>query len=377
MTAAGIIFSNIHDSTIPELTHTRTLAAVPFAGRYRLVDFALSNMVNSNIYNVSIITHYNYQSLMEHIGSGKDWDLARRTGGVKILPPYITAGDSGRGSLHATRLQALKSVYEAVARIREEYVVMCDCDGICNVDYREMIDAHVRTGADITVAVKRMPMTPEKAKRSVLFSSDIDGRITDVLPFSVSDASEADVSLNMIVLNREYLQRIVTDAAAYGYSSLTRDIIQKNMKTMNYRVYRYDGFYAGMHSAADYFSCSMELLENKEAHCALFGQRSRPVYTKVKNAPPTYYTSDAAVKNSMIADGCIIEGTVENSILFRGVRISRGCTVRNSILMQDTQCGENAVLEYVIADKHVTLRSGGVLIGCSSYPYCIPKGKLL
>ena len=125
MAATGIIFSNIHDNNIPELTRLRTLASVPFGCRYRLVDFTLSNMVNSNIYNVDIITHYNYQSLMDHIGSGKDWDLARRSGGIKILPPYITAYANNSNSLYATRLEALKSVHNAINRIKDEYVVIC------------------------------------------------------------------------------------------------------------------------------------------------------------------------------------------------------------------------------------------------------------
>lgn len=176
MTAAGIIFSNIHDANLPELTRMRTTASVPFACRYRFIDFALSNMVNSNIYNISVITHYNYQSLMDHLGSGKDWDLARRSGGIKILPPNITAYANGSNDLYRTRLEALKSVANAIARISDEYVVLSDCDVICNIDFNDMIEDHIKYGADMTIAVKHMKLSPGQAKMSVLYESDCDGK---------------------------------------------------------------------------------------------------------------------------------------------------------------------------------------------------------
>ena len=176
MGAAGIIFSNIHDGNLPELTRLRTTASVPFGCRYRFIDFALSNMVNSNIYNISVITHYNYQSLMDHLGSGKDWDLARRSGGIKILPPNITAYANNRNALYTTRLEALKSVNNAINRITDEYVVLSDCDVICNVDFNDIINDHAKYGADMTVAVKRMYLTPAQASMNVLYESDPDIR---------------------------------------------------------------------------------------------------------------------------------------------------------------------------------------------------------
>ena len=177
MSTAGIIFSNIHDANIPELTRNRTMASVPFGCRYRLIDFALSNMVNSNIRNVSVITHYNYQSLMDHIGAGKDWDLARRSGGIKILPPYITAYANNVNSLYRTRLEALKSVSHSITKITDDYVVLSDCDVICNIDLNDMIKNHIENKADITIAVKRVTLTKAAAKLNVLIDSDENGRI--------------------------------------------------------------------------------------------------------------------------------------------------------------------------------------------------------
>ncbi len=375
--AAGIVFSNIHDQNIPELTRMRTMASVPFGCRYRFIDFTLSNMVNSDIYNINVITHYNYHSLMDHIGSGKDWDLARRSGGINILPPYITAYANGTNSLYTSRLEALKSVNYFISRIKEDYVVLSDCDVICNVDLNDILGYHIRTGADMTFAVKNMELSAEKASANTIFYSDDEGRVTDVLAYPKDFEGRGDMCLNIIVVNRRYLQQIVLDAIAHNYSSMTRDIIARNVGHAQYRVYKYDGFFGEVSSMADYFALSMELLKNSDARDSLFNVKNRPVYTKVRNSSPTYYDSDSKVADSMIADGCHIQGTVENSILFRGVKIGRGAVVKNCILMQDTVVGENCNLTCVISDKNAVLRDGTVLAGVEELPFYISKGKMV
>lgn len=377
MAVTGIIFSNIHDNNIPELTRLRTIASVPFGCRYRFIDFTLSNMVNANIFNIDVITQSNYQSLMDHLGSGKDWDLARRSGGIKILPPNIMAGDSARRTSSTTRLEALKSVYNSIAKIKDEYVVMSDCDVICNINFKAIIEDHIKNKADITMAVKTMTLTEAQAAANVLFASDESGRITDVLPYPKNFAGEADVSLNIVVMRTDYLLQMVQDAIAHDYNSMTRDFINRYKDTKNFRVYKYDGYFACVSSLADYFRCSMEQITDDNARKSLFDVPNRPVYTKVRNSTPTYYSDTSNVKNSMIADGCVIEGTVENSILFRGVKVGRNCTVKNCILMQDTITGENVFLNYVIADKNVVIRDGRMLSGCDVQPYYIEKGKMI
>ncbi|MGN1345461.1 MAG: glucose-1-phosphate adenylyltransferase subunit GlgD [Eubacteriales bacterium] len=377
MSASGIIFSNIHDNNIPELTRLRTVASVPFACRYRFIDFTLSNMVNSNIYNISVITHYNYHSLMDHIGSGKDWDLARRSGGIKILPPYITAYANNVNSLYQTRLQALKSVNYSISRITDDYVVMSDCDVICNVDFNDLIAYHQKTDADMTIAVKTVELTPQTAKINTIYTSDEEGRVVDVLAYPTNFTGTADISLNIIVMKTSYLQQIVLDAIAHDYSSLTRDVIARNMGRMNYRVYKYEGYFACVSSFADYYSHSMELLRNPEARDSLFNVKNRPVYTKVRNSAPSYYSPTSSVKNSMVADGCYIEGTVENSILFRGAKVGRNATVKNSIIMQDSIIGEGAFLNCVITDKNAVIRDGRMLSGADTQPYYISKGTMI
>ncbi len=376
MSASGIIFTNIHDNNIPELTRLRTIGSVPFACRYRFIDFTLSNMVNSNIYNIDVITHYNYRSLMDHIGSGKDWDLARRSGGLKILPPHMTAG-SGGNEEYQTRLESLKSVSAAIGHISDEYVVLSDCDVICNVDFSDMIEYHRKTGADITLAVKRVSLTRETAKYNTIYRSDDDGKITDIELYPTDFKGEADIALNMLVMKTSYLQQIVADSIAHNYSSMTKDIIARNIGRMDYRVYKYDGYFACITSLEDYFKYSMELISDKNMRESLFNVKNRPVYTKVRNSTPAYYAPSSSVKNSLVADGCVIEGTVENSIIFRGAKVGKNATVRNSIIMQDSIISDGAFLNYVITDKNTVIRDGRMLAGAEVQPFYVSKGKMI
>ncbi len=377
MSVQGIIFSNLHDKNVAELTRKRTMASIPYACRYRLIDFALSNMVNSGITSVSIITHYNYQSLMDHIGSGKDWDLARRKGGIKLLPPYISAFANNQNLLYNSRLEAMKSVNYSISRFNSDYVVLSDCDVICNIDLNDMINDHVSHNADITMAVKRVLLTRENCKRNVIVESDENGRITDVNAYPTNETGYRDINLNIVVINREYLQSLVLDAIAHGYTSFNRDVLSRNAAHRNYRIYKYDGYFATIYSLEDYYMHSMELIGDITNREQLFGVKNRPIYTKVRNSAPTKYTADSSVKNSLIADGCVIEGTVENSILFRGVKIGKGTTVKNSILFQDTVTGENVFLNCVIADKNVVIRDGRMLSGHETMPFFIDKSKMI
>ena len=377
MTVTGIVFSNIHDSNVFELTRVRSLGSVPFGCKYRLVDFALSNMVNSNINDIRIITHYNYHSLMDHIGSGKDWDLARRSGGVKFLPPFITAYANNVNSLYNTRLEALKSVNYSISSLGGDYVVLSDCDVICNVSLNDMIEDHIKTGADITIAVKKMSLTRERAKHLVLIDSDADGKMTDVSSYPSNFEGDADVDLNIVVISRKYLQEVVMDAMAHGYTSFSRDVLARNVKFRNYRVYRYDGFFAGISSFEDYFKTNMELISDKSFYREIFETENRPIYTKVRNSVPTYYGEHSFVRNSLIADGCVIEGSVENSILFRGVKVGRDAVIMNSILFQDTYTGDNVTLQYVVTDKNVVIRDGVSLSGHNTMPIYVDKGKMI
>ena len=371
--AAGIIFSNLHDANISELTNIRTMSSVPFGGRYRFIDFALSNMVHAGITNVNVITHNAYQSLMDHVGSGKDWDLARRSGGLRILPPYISSSSKG-GTLYTTRLEALRSVLDVIAKIKEDVIVLSDCDSICNIDLSDMLKQHSESGVPVTVAVKKMNLTEEKAAHETIVISDSNGYIREVIKSPAHTDGEVDVEMNIVAIDKNFLYASVREAEAKGYTSMSADIMPPRIEKRLVKIYRYDGFYSDVTSMADYYACSMSILE-KENRDALFGIKDRPILTKVRNSAPTKYIDGCKVTNSLIADGCFIEGEVENSILFRGVRVGKGTVVKNSILFQDTLTGNNVFLNCVIADKNTIITDNVMLSGHSSVPFYIEKGR--
>lgn len=379
MSIKGFVFANLHDSNIPELTSMRTMASVPFCCRYRLIDFALSNMVNSGITNISVITNQNYQSLMDHLGSGKDWDLARRSGGLKIIPPFMNAYANNKGSTvpRSSRLETLKSISSMIYEMTSDYVVLCDCDSICNIDIAAMVDQHEKTGADITIAVKRMNVTPEKASKSIIVTSDENGRIVDVLVRPDSETGNFDVNINVWVITRRYFQSMIREACARDYHSLSIDVLARECGNAKFMVYRYEGYYECISSMEEYFSCSMRLLTDRDAKNSLFDVKKRPIYTKVRNSPPAKHCGNSRVSNSLIADGCVIEGTVENSILFRGVHVGKNTVVRNSILFQDTFVGDSVKLNCVVTDKEVVIRDMRELSGHESMPFYIEKGKMV
>ena len=372
MTAVGLIFSNIHDTSIPELTRIRTIGSVPFGGRYRLVDFAVSAMVDSGITKIGVVTHNNYQSLIDHLGNGKDWDLARRSGGLKILPPFISSFDNAAANkFYTSRLEALMGTVNFLSRCHDDYIVMSDCDVICNIDLSDVIEKHVSTGADITFVTKVGELTGVgKDEVLTLVKADDKGNVVDVT--SDKFDGESQLYINIMVMKRQYLLNVIENAIAHGYHSFLHDIIMPSVGKAKYMVYEYDGFYAHIGSMAGYFECSMKLLES-DARERLFGVKNRPVLTKVRNSAPTRYCEGAKVTNSVVAEGCVIEGVVENSIIFRGVRVGKGAVVKNSILFQDTYVCPGVSLNCVITDKNVMIKDGRTLSGHESMPFYIGK----
>ena len=373
MSVAGLIFSNIHDNNVPEFTSVRTMASVPFGCRYRLIDFPLSNMVNSGITKIGIITHNNYQSLVDHLGTGKDWDLARRSGGIKLLPPFIASYDAAAGAkLYTTRLEALMGVTHFISRCNEDHLVLSDCDGICNIDLSDVIDAHVANNADITIVTRKLNDDELDIKDITAITADENGAVLDASAY-VNGMSGTEVSTNIVVINRMFLLGALRDAAAHGFKHFYKDIVARRVGRARIYRYMYKKTFIHINSLEGYFSSSMKLLE-PQIRNSLFGVDNMPVYTKLRNSSPTRYTSDAKVTNSYVADGCIIEGTVENCIIFRGVHIGKGTVVKNCVLLQDTYTGNNVTLNCVITDKNVTIGDGRVLSGHDTMPFFIPKG---
>lgn len=378
MKAAGLVFSNIHDRSIPEMTARRTTASLPFGGRYRLIDFTLSNMVNSGITKIGIVTHNNYRSLVDHIGTGKDWDLARRSGGVMILPPFITAYDNPRANkLYTTRLEAIMGVMDFINHCDEDLIVLSDSDVVCNIDLADVLDFHESHGGDLTVVTKKADLSNNSyGSGTNVICSDENGKVTDIIEATEMMNGEFDISTNILVFNKSFLLGMIDTSIAHGYSDFYRQSLPFCMCTARYYVYRYEGYCSAVGSLSDFFRINMEMLDDSRS-ASLFEIKDRPVYTKVRNTAPTRYGDGATVSNSLIADGCVIEGEVENCVLFRGVKIKKGAKVKNSVLLQDTVINENSTLNCVITDKNAVVMDDRHLSGHETAPFFITKGKII
>ena len=377
MTAAGLIFSNIHNQSIPELTKQRTMASIPFGCRYRLIDFALSNMVNSDITTVGVITHNNYQSLMDHLGTGKDWDLARRSGGIKLLPPFVSAHENRlAGKLYENRLEATVGAANFIRYCKADYMVLSDCDAILNIDFKAVIEDHIRSGAFLTLVAKRIDVKKNPIACPVdLLTVDSTGRLTD-FEVAIPQKGKPLINTNIMVISRTDLLSLIDEAIAKGYKSFHDDVMRHGLRRKLFRVYEFDGWYEQITSLESYFDASMALL-TEEAKDSLLANPDRLIYTKVRNSPPTKYTESAKVTHSLIGDGCVIEGTVENCILFRGVRVGKGAVLKNCILMQDTYVGDRADLNCVITDKNAVIKDDRRLSGHETMPFFIGKGQMV
>ena len=368
--AFGLIVTADRSTHLKDLTLSRSAGAVPFGGRYRFIDFTLSNMVNAGITSVGLITEKNYHSLMDHLGSGKEWDLHRKRDGLFILPPFMTKDNSGvfRGDI-----DAIRSVLGYVRRTQEDYVVLAWPRVVMNLDLTAMMEQHVETGADITILyAEDGSLRPEEQNQDLRLILDEKGRVTD-MELDAYRPHSMNRSADVMILKKELLEYLVEEAYARGEYDFHRDILLKKCKTLNIMGYKFEGFLARMESVEGYFANSMALL-NPDVQADLFNAR-RPIYTKVKDEVAARYSVSAQVKNALVADGCVIEGLVENSILFRGVHVKPGARIYNSIVMQGAEVDENAILDHVILDKGVKILPGRSLQGYDSFPIVIRKNQ--
>lgn len=372
MNTLGIIFSDMQDWSLNELASHRSVAAIPFGGRYRLVDFTLSNMVNSNISKMCIITKTNYRSLMEHVGTGKDWDMSRKKGGILLFPPYATEENNG---LFKGRLDALKKVLGYILESKEKYVVLSDCDMIYNIDYKNVINFHIENNADITAVYTKANVTKSDSVHKILYKFSPDKRAEDVLVYPVT-SGENNVGLNTWVLNKDFLVNLIYDAIARNLKDFSYDVLANKVKTFKIYGYEYEGYYAHIDSLKSYYDHSMELLCMDKLN-NIFYAKTGPIYTKTKDSAPTKYGENAIVKSSLIASGCEIEGTVENSIIFRGVKIGKGTVIKNSIIMQKTIIGDYAKLDSIVTDTYTQIKSERVLLGHKNCPFFIKKNSII
>ena len=359
----GIIFSLEKFSGLRELTDNRMPASVPFAGRYRMIDFILSSMVNAKITDVGVVLQGNYQSLLDHLGSGKDWDLSRKHGGLKLLPPFSQKEIRGR-------IEALAGVRSYLEGIRQSHVVLADSDLIINIPLDDVYQSHLASGADITaVCTSNTEGRPEDA---TYFKLNENGRVTQTFT-ALRNTEGCHCALEIYILSKQLLLDLIDECISQDRFSFRSAILQAKVDTLNIGSYVWDGYAAQIRTIKEYYDRSMELM-NCSIRREVFHPQ-RPIHTKERNDASTYIDPDGSCCGCIVADGCTIEGSVENSILFRGVSVARGAQVKNCILMQDVTVSRDAVLHHVIADKNVEIPESRTLIGNDAYPMAIAKGS--
>ena len=370
MNVMGIIFAN--DATLGALTNKRTMASLPFGGRYRQVDFALSNLAFANIRHVGIVTRHNYQSLINHVGSGEEWGLELEEGGLEFLTPYAMS------TTHTYRGK-LESLHSAMAFLEygpeDEYVVMIDSAILSNIDLNQVIASHIESGKDITVVTKSGIANGSK-QLDLALKLGSDG---DILDIAVDYVAPADyvASMDIFVLSKKWLVQQVQEHIARNLYHMDRDLVlglwQKNAVSIN--VYDFEGIALYNESVEEYFQNSLALIDKDVRHDLFTG--NHPIYTKVRDRVPSYYGEDCEIEDCIVADGCILEGEAENCVLFRQVTLCAGAEIEDCVVMNDTVIGEGCELKCVILDKDVTVRPGAKLIGTPSNPVIIKRGEVV
>ena len=365
--AHGIVLAYDTRPELKELTQHRTLSSVPFGGKYRLIDFALSSLVNAGISDAGVVVRENYRSLLDHVGSGRDWDMNRKNGGLMVLPPFCY-GQSMAGSAIRGPLDAMVGVSHYISAIREKYTVIMESDLVANVDLAAALEAHEKGGADITVVSTGEDLG---GMDPTYITVDEQGRAVNVKVGG--ERGDCLQSMNIFILETALLRRIVANAEEQGQYDWVRDILQQRVRELKIGTFLHQGYCARISNVSEYYSHSMELLD-RGVRKSVF-RADRPVLTKVRDETSTYFSPESAVNKCLVADGCFVEGEVENSILFRGVRVEKGAVVKNSVLMQGTVVKAGAKVSYTIADKDVVISEGRELTGHSAYPFTISKGS--
>ncbi len=370
--ALGIIFPNSYDALVPELSNIRLMASIPFASRYRMIDFILSSMVNCGISNVTVLVRNNYFSLMDHLGSGREWDLTRKNGGLHIIPPFAEK----QNKLFTGHVEALANVLEFLRHQSEKYVFLSDANIAVNFDFKAMLNTHIESGADVTAAyiAEELPASALKHTandRGLYYTFALTGTRISKIYVNPRDTGVQNFSMNIYCIERKKLIDLINTAFVRGQVYFERDVLAPHLESLNVQGFKYEGYAARISDMKSYFEENMKLLDDKNLDALFSGN---PIYTKIRDDNPTRYIPGSNVSNIMAADGCVIEGHVENSILFRGVKVGKGAIVRNCILMQDTIIEDGAVVDYTITDKKVVISAGKEMKGADTFPLYIAKG---
>lgn len=366
---AGIVLANVNDNLLKKLTSKRSMASIPIGARYRLIDFSLSNLVNAGVTSVGIVTKENYRSLMDHVGNGSAWELDRKNGGIYLLPPYSTSGVKR----YSGTVDALYGAKDYIKRCGSEYIVLCNADVLANIDIKSAVNAHIEKNADVTILYYKGELTEEN-RDNLHMTMDKDNRSNNITFEKVAN-SETVCGIGVTIISRELLLKFINEAYEEGFVNFNRDYLSTKVGKLKIYGFEHKGYVCFMNGTDSYYKASMDML-NPEIRKQLFN-RERPIFTKTRDDMPTRYGINSSVNNSLIADGCIIEGTVKNSIISRGVKIEKGAVVENCILMQETKVGENAQLNNVISDKNSVISKEMVLKGTKEKHFFVKKNQII
>lgn len=367
----GIIIGFDSNNDLRELSEHRPVASVPFGGRYRVIDFMMSNLVNSGCYQVAVLMRDKYQSLLDHLGSGKDWDLSRKRGGMFLLPPNAFAPKSSPlvTENYRTSLEALGSISDMLNKNKSEHVLICSADIVANIPLDEVMKEHKKSEADVTIVCTK---NPEGGAFDMFLGLSPRHEVEDIRNGDNMGGKCKYKSMGIYIMKRKYLQSLLSDCVTHNLRSFERDAMQHVFKRGDkVHGYVFDKYSAKIENVKGYFSASMDMLD-KDIRDQVF-LKNRPILTKIYDEAPTYYGEDAEVSDSLIADGSRIEGTVENSIIFRGCTIAKDAIVKDSIVLPNSSIGEGVELSYVVTDKGVTVRENRKMMGGATYPVAIAK----
>ena len=367
----GIIIGFDGNNDLRELSEHRPVASVPFGGRYRVIDFMMSNLVNSGCYQVAVLMRDKYQSLLDHLGSGKDWDLSRKRGGMFLLPPNAFAPKSSPlvTENYRTSLEALGSISDMLNKNKSEHVLICSADIVANIPLDEVMKEHKKSEADVTIVCTK---NPEGGAFDMFLGLSPRHEVEDIRNGDNMGGKCKYKSMGIYIMKRKYLLQLLADCVTHNLRSFERDAMQHVFKRGDkVHGYVFDKYSAKIENVKGYFSASMDMLD-KDIRDQVF-LKNRPILTKIYDEAPTYYGEDAEVSDSLIADGSRIEGTVENSIIFRGCTIAKDAIVKDSIVLPNSSIGEGVELSYVVTDKGVTVRENRKMIGGATYPVAIAK----
>lgn len=366
----GIVFTHFEEIRLNELSDKRSISAMPIGGRYRLIDFALSNLVNSGIINVGVATRQNYSSLLDHVGSGKPWGLNRKNYGLFIHPPF-SAGNNTDG---AGNIDALFGMISYLRRSTQKYVILAEGNVICNTTFDKLLEQHIENHADVSLMYHvKSDCSVDNLSRFTVLEVDEAKRVTEMQKNPRHPISDK-ASMGIILMERKLLIEMTEDCISRGKHDIVMHMLIDNLDKLRIFAFPFKGYVGQVDSIHAFFENNMALLRPEVRH-ELFSENV--IYTKDKDSVPTRYLEGSSVKNSLIADGCVIEGDISQSVVFRGVKISRGAKLKNCIIMQNTVIEEGVELENVILDKECVVRANKRLIGQEYFPVIVGKRTLI